>query len=168
MKCPSCGSNNITGADECESCRQDLASLDGVVAKTKMEKVLMSDPISKLAPRPPMVISKTASVLEAVEQMNTARRGSLLVLDSGILEGIVTERDVVLKALGTKKDLKDIPVSAIMTANPESLSSDDSVAYAVNRMSIGGYRHIPILKDGKPTGMISIRDVMRYLSKLFP
>ena len=75
---------------------------------------------------------------------------------------------MVLKALGTKKDLKDIPVSAIMTANPESLSSDDSVAYAVNRMSIGGYRHIPILKDGKPTGMISIRDVMRYLSKLFP
>src|SRR3989338_10454662 len=120
MKCPSCGSNNIPGADECESCRQDLASLDGVVAKTKMEKVLMSDPISKLAPRPPMVISKTASVLEAVEKMNTARRGSLLVLDSGILEGIVTERDVVLKALGTKKDLKDIPVSAIMTANPAS------------------------------------------------
>lgn len=168
MICPSCGHKNIPGSDGCESCHQNLSSLDGVVPKTKLEKVLMSDPISKISLRPPSFIGGSASVMEAVKQMNASHVGCLLVVSGNYLDGIVTERDVVLKALGLNKKLETLPVSEIMTANPENLSVDASLAYAVNRMSIGGYRHVPILKDGKPIGVISIRDVLKYLSKLFP
>jgi CBS domain-containing protein len=56
----------------------------------------------------------------------------------------------------------------VMTPDPVSLSEDDTLAYAVNKMSVGGYRHIPITRDGKPVGIISVRDLLRYLSKLFP
>lgn len=168
MICPFCGYKNIPGSDECESCNENLASLDGVVPKTKIEKVLMSDRISKIQPREPVSVQKETSLLEAVKKMNACKVGCALVINHGELEGILTERDIVLKSLGHEKDLSKIPVSKIMTPNPETLSEEDNLAYAVNRMSLGGYRHIPILREGKPVGIISVRDVLRYLSKLFP
>jgi CBS domain-containing protein len=168
MKCPSCGFNNISGSDECEGCHQDLASIDGVVPKTKMEKVLMSDPLARLAPNTPIFVSKTATVSEAVGTMNAAKVGCVLVGDENNLEGILSERDVVLKGVCLAKDLEKISVASLMTPEPETLTDDDSLAYAVNKMSVGGYRHIPILKRGRAAGIISIRDVLRYLSKLFP
>lgn len=168
MICPSCGYKNIPGSDECESCHEDLASLDGVVPKTKLEKVLMRDSISKLQPRPPVMVKKETSVLEAVQKMNAGKMGCLLVADQDELEGILTERDIVFKLLGREKDLSKVPVEQVMTPDPVALSEDDTLAYAVNRMAVGGYRHIPILRNGKPVGMISVRDVLRYLSKLFP
>ncbi len=168
MKCPYCGYTNIKGADECESCNENLASLDGVVPHTRMEKVLMSDPIDKLAPRPVLSIPPKTKVSEAVSKMNLAKVGCLLVTDGETIQGILTERDVVHKALAVRTDLDKTTVDAIMTLRVESLSADDSLAYAVNRMAVGGYRHIPILKSGKPTGIISIRDVLKYLARLFP
>lgn len=168
MKCPYCGHNNIKGNDECESCNENLASLDGVVPHTRMEKVLMSDRIDKLAPRSLLVIPTKTKVSEAVSQMNLAKVGCALVMDNQTIQGILTERDVVHKALAVRTDLDKTTVDAIMTPRVESLSADDSLAYAVNRMAVGGYRHIPILKNGKPTGIISIRDVLKYLARLFP
>lgn len=168
MICPSCGYKNIPGSDECESCHEDLASLDGVVPKTKMEKVLMEDPISRLQPRAPAMVRKGASVLEAVQKMNAGKMGCVLVTDNEGLTGILTERDVVFKLLDSGKDLSKVTVEKVMTVDPVSLSEEDTLAYAVNKMSVGGYRHIPITRDGKPVGIISVRDVLRYLSKLFP
>jgi CBS domain-containing protein len=167
MKCPSCGFNNIAGTDECEACHEDLASIDGVVPKTKMQRVLMSDPLSRLNPPEPLFVSAGGSLMEAVHAMNTAKVGSVLVGDPTHLEGILTERDVVLKAVCFGKDLENTFVASLMTPSPETLTDDDSLAYAVNKMSVGGYRHIPILKDGRAVGIISIRDVLKYLSKLF-
>jgi CBS domain-containing protein len=168
MKCPSCGFNNIAGSDECEECHEDLSSIDGVVPKTKMQKVLMSDPLARLVPQPPLFVSEKASLFQAVQAMNAAKVGSVLVGDAGHLEGILTERDVVLKAVCEGLDLEKTPVTSLMTPTPETLTDEDSLAYAVNKMSVGGYRHIPILRDGRAVGLISIRDVLRYLSKLFP
>ena len=168
MKCPYCGFNNIKGSDECESCGENLASLDGVIPRTKMEKVLMSDPISKLAPRTLLAVSTKTKISEAVSKMNASKVGCVLVLENTDIRGILTERDVLHKALATGKDLDKTTVDTIMTPRVESLSEDDSLAYAVNRMAVGGYRHIPILKNGKPTGIISIRDVLKYLGRLFP
>lgn len=168
MICPSCGHKNIPGADECESCFQDLASLDGVVPKSKMEKVLMRDPISRLQPREPVITSPESNVLETVQKMNEAKIGCVLVAKNGKLQGVLTERDVVFKVLSPGKDPAKIPVGEIMTPHPDTLSEDDSLAFAVNKMSVGGFRHVPILSGGKPVGVISVRDVLRYLSRLFP
>jgi CBS domain-containing protein len=167
MKCPSCGFDNIAGADECGSCHEDLASLDGVVPRTKIEKVLMSDPIARLKPREAVFVPASASVWEAVGVMNRAKIGCVLVGSEGRAEGILTERDVVLKGVCQGKDLEKTPVSALMTPEPETLTDEDSLAYAVNKMSVGGYRHIPVEKGGRTAGIVSVRDVLGYLSKLF-
>lgn len=168
MKCPYCGYTNIKGSDVCDSCGEDLASLDGVVPKTKIERVLLSDPIKKLSPRPIITVNPSTNLFEAVSKMNAAKVGCVLVAEGEAIQGILTERDVVHKALAVGKDLSKTQVGSVMTARAESLSADDSLAYAVNRMAVGGYRHIPILTNGRPSGMISIRDVLKYLAKLFP
>lgn len=168
MICPFCGFKNIPGTDECDSCKEDLSSLDGLVPKTRVEKVLLEDPVSKMKPREAIVVSEEASVLEAVRTMNQAKVGCVLVTRKESLEGILTERDIVFKAVGKERDLSQVRVREIMTPHPDTLSEDDSLAYAVNKMSVGGFRHVPILSSGKPAGVISVRDVLRYLSKLFP
>ncbi len=168
MKCPYCGQNNIAGSDECESCHEDLASLDGVVPRTKIERVLMSDPIAKLSPRPALAVDRQTSAFEAVRKMNAAKIGSVLVVSGERVDGILTERDIVHKVLAVGHDLNKTAAETIMTPDPEELSVDDTLAYAVNRMAVGGYRHIPVTKNGRPVGIISIRDVLKYLAKLFP
>ena len=168
MICPACGHKNIPGDDECESCRADLSSLDGVIPKSKIEKVLIEDSISQLQPREPVVVRPEATVFEAVRMMNQGKFGCVLVARNGELEGILTERDILFKLLSRGKDLSKVLVREVMTPHPETLSTDDTLAYAVNKMSIGGFRHVPVLKKGRPVGIISSRDVLRYLSKLFP
>ncbi|HSA58459.1 MAG TPA: CBS domain-containing protein [bacterium] len=168
MKCPSCGFNNMPGSDECGSCHEDLASLDGVVPRTKIEKILMSDPIKRLSPREAIFILASASVLDAVRAMNQSKMGCILVGSADRLVGILTERDVVLKGICLGKDLGKTAVADLMTPDPERLTDGDTLAYAVNRMSVGGYRHLPIERAHRTTGIISVRDVLNYLSKSFP
>ncbi len=168
MKCPACGAENISGVDDCESCHQDLSSLDGVVPTTKLEKVLMEDPIARLKPREATRVEVADSALEAARRMNRDKVGSALVFRGKDLAGIVTERDIVFKVLAKKKKPAEMKVEAIMTASPDTLDEEDTLAYAVNKMAVGGYRHIPIERRGKPPGIISVRDVLKYLAKLFP
>ncbi len=52
-----------------------------------------------------------------------------------------------------------------MTADPVTLETNDKIAYALQKMNVGGYRHIPILFEGKLAGVISIRDILRYLTE---
>jgi len=167
VKCPSCGRSNIAGADECEACHEDLSSLDGASPKSKMQKVLLSDRISRLAPPSPLFVSASATAMKAVQIMNSAKIGSVLVGDENHLEGILTERDVTLKAVCLGQDLEKISVASLMTTNPETLTDEDSLAFAVNKMSVGGFRHIPILRGARVVGILSVRDVLKYLSRLF-
>jgi CBS domain-containing protein len=53
-----------------------------------------------------------------------------------------------------------------MTANPETVTAKDSLAFALHKMDVGGYRHMPVLSDGLPAGVISVRDMVRYITKL--
>lgn len=168
MICPFCGFKNIPGSDECKSCNEDLSSFDEVSPKSKFERVLMEDPLSRLKPRQPLSVSAKMSVLEASHAMNTGKVGAVLVMEGERLVGILTERDVIFKVLGKKPDLSKVLVSDIMTKDPTTLAEEDSLAHAINQMAVGSYRHIPITRKGKPIGIISVRDVVTYLTKLFP
>ena len=57
------------------------------------------------------------------------------------------------------------PISQFMTADPVTLETSDKIAYALHKMNVGGYRHMPILFEGKLAGVISIRDILRYLTE---
>ena len=108
-------------------------------------------------------------VLEAIGVMQEARVGCVLVVLSGRLMGIFTERDVLLQVVGRDIDVLKTPVRRLMTADPEYLRPTDSIAYALNAMSLGGYRHVPLVDDARrPVGVVSVRDVINYLVRLFP
>jgi CBS domain-containing protein len=89
--------------------------------------------------------------------------GCVLVLDGESLVGIFSERDVLTRVTSQPTRLKE-PVRAVMTPKPFTISANDSIGYALQSMDLGGYRHIPIVDGaGKAVGLISIRDIVRFL-----
>ncbi len=126
-------------------------------------------PLSVLGSREPILVEPQVSVLEAIAVMQEARVGCVLVVVGGRLMGIFTERDVLLQVVGRSVDVLKTPVRRLMTADPEYLRPTDSIAYALNAMSLGGYRHVPLVDDARrPVGVVSVRDVINYLVRLFP
>ena len=92
--------------------------------------------------------------------------GCLLVVDGDAPVGIFSERDALIRLNVEANRLGDQPVSEYMTADPETLQGTAKIAFAVQRMVLGGYRHLPIVgEDGRLTGIISVRDVLRYLTE---
>jgi len=131
-----------------------------------IDRQTLRQPIGVLHPRLPLTLEVDRPLREAVELMREHRVGCVLVVEGGRLVGIVTERDLLLKL-----DTADLtkPVANLMTADPDVLSADDPIAYALNRMADGGYRHVPLVDaEGRPTGIVSVRDVVQYLADSFP
>jgi len=162
--CPDCGSDNLAGVDSCEECGQDLRSLDIPSAKDGLQQVLVETPLREVGLLPPNIVAPGDSVLEAVRLMQKTRHGSVLVVEDGKLVGIFTERDVLDRLAGEAVDLAELPVQVVMTPKPQYLGEDDALAFAVHRMAVGHYRHIPVLRDGHPIGFVSIRGVLKFLS----
>ena len=161
MKCPDCGFENIPGADVCESCGQSLVR--AYVSEGKVSNSICEHSVEVLHPRVPVSVAPTDSVRRAIRRMAEHNVGAVLVLEEQKPVGIFTERDVLVK-IG---DDLESPVSHYMTSNPQTLSQNDSVAYALHEMDVGGYRHLPIVDDsGNATGMVSVRDVLHYLCHL--
>ena len=167
MICPNCGHDNLPGSEECSSCLQDLTQLDRPTAHNRIERSLMEDHVSVLNPKRPITVRETATVREAVQAMLASGIGALLVVDAGgKLLGIFSERDLLVKVAGQPVPQIDAPVSQFMTANPESVTADDTLAFALHKMDVGGYRHLPVLKDGKPLAVVSVRDLLRHITRL--
>jgi CBS domain-containing protein len=108
-----------------------------------------------------MTIASTATAADAVRQMQAANVGCLIVADNGAVRGILSERDLVLKATATGLD--GVSVGSLMTPDPVVLREDDSVAVAIHKMAVGGFRHIPLVSDGHATGIVSARDLFKYI-----
>jgi CBS domain-containing protein len=167
MICPNCGFDNLPGSEECSSCQQDLTQLDQPVAHDRVERSLMEDRVSSLTPRQPITVKASARLGEAVQVMLGPGIGAVLVVDDdGKLVGILSERDLLLKAAGLHKDWADLPVEQFMTPRPEAVKPRDTLAFALHKMDIGGYRHLPVVKAGKPEGMVSVRDMLRHITRL--
>jgi CBS domain-containing protein len=124
------------------------------------------EPIRLLNPRTPLTVTSTVTLRDAVGKMREHHIGCLLVVDGERLVGIITERDLLLKM--EQGDLAE-PVSGFMTREPETLELDDPIVWALNRMSVGGYRHVPLVdREGRPVGILSVKDIVHYIVALFP
>jgi CBS domain-containing protein len=108
------------------------------------------------------VESKT-SVYSAIEMMSEKRIGGVLVVDDGKLVGIFTERDYARKLILKGKSSKDSTMAEIMTANPFTVTSDDSVEACMEMMTSKHIRHLPVMDNGKLAGMISIGDIVKHI-----
>jgi CBS domain-containing protein len=130
--------------------------------------VLVNDPISNAANYPPIVVAPEAMLSEVLSKMREAGRGAVLIVKDGKLAGIFTERDVLLRVAGFPIDVDRTAVEELMTLNPHTLPADSSVAFALNKMVVEGFRHVPLVDEqGRPSGMVSMRDLIDYLSDFF-
>jgi CBS domain-containing protein len=112
--------------------------------------------------------SPDTPVREAVRRMNDEHCGCLLIVEQDRLVGLFTERDL-LRLVAKETDPGPLSVSRVMTRDPETLSPDHGIALALNRMSVGGYRHIPLVDDqDRPVGVVAMRDIVRFIVSLFP
>lgn len=165
MLCPSCGFDNIEGADRCEECLTSLFNVDASEGgRRSLARSVMEDDLSKIEQEFIGVTPDTPAI-EAIAKMREARLGCALVIDGGKLLGIFTERDVLRKLTGKSAAIPNTAVRELMSANPETLRETDSVAMALNKMSLGRYRHIPVQKSDGTYAVTSIKHVLKYIAK---
>jgi CBS domain-containing protein len=165
MICPDCGYDNIEGVDLCDQCGQPLVEFEAGVCE--LEASISRHSIRVLAPKDAISVSTRSTVRDAVQMMARKNIGCILVEDGGTLAGVFTERDV-LNRVSADLSALDRPVSEFMTRSPETIRRQDSIAYALHAMDIGGYRHMPIVdKAGVPIGILSVRDILRFLCVRF-
>lgn len=130
-----------------------------------LDERMLREPIARLDPRAPLTVAPATPLAEAVRAMRDHRVGCLLVVDDGRLCGIITERDLLLKL--DRWDMER-PVEDLMTPDPEVLSPDDPMLYALNKMSVGGFRHVPLVDaSGQAVGIVSVKDIVDYLVDVF-
>jgi CBS domain-containing protein len=134
-----------------------------------LESALLTETLDNVTIQPPLVVYAGATLAETISLMQRGSRGcALVVSDAGRLAGIFTERDVLMRVAGHSIDLGQTAVKDYMTRDPVTLPSDSSVAFALNRMLIEGFRHIPLVDErGCPTGVVSQRQLIEYLSDFF-
>lgn len=154
--------------DMIEEEMQIAGEQDGAHSKTLSSKTF-EEPLEELRMPPCVSVDTTASIAEVIGLMQKKKIGSVLVVDGGALTGIVTERDILMKVVGVIKDFEGTTVADIMTHDPLALMPGDMIAYVMNNMHVGGYRHVPIVnKDREPISIISIKDVMSFILDHFP
>jgi CBS domain-containing protein len=102
--------------------------------------------------------SPDSPVADAAAAMVQHKVGSALIMQTRILAGILTERDV-LRAAASGCDLTHSPVSAWMTKDPEQASPDTTVEDALQLMLLHGFRHLPVLEGREVRGIVSLRDL---------
>ena len=166
IPCPYCDQEVIPGADECDACGQPLTEFHLPVPATPVERALLSDRVALFQGRKPLYVSPTMPVREVLRLLVDNKVGCVLVLQDEKLVGIFTERDVLLKIGERAVTLGDRPVSDFMTPSVQTLPPTAKIAFAVHRMDLGGYRHVPIEGgDGRPAGIFSVRDILMYLTR---
>lgn len=164
--CPFCDAENIEGADACEKCGQSLAEFSLPRPATRVEQSLLKDRLDALSPKPPIAVPASIAVGDALSILVENGIGCLIVVADGKPAGIFSERDVLMKVDPANSDVRSQPLSSLMTTNPQTLDSSARVVFAVHQMDVGGYRHIPVTNaDGKVTGVISVRDILNYLTE---
>jgi len=165
MICPSCGYDNVSGTDRCEECLTPLFKLDAPRADSEgLSRSVLEDDLNHLD-QEFLSVAPDTSATEVIEKMKEARVGCALVLDDGRLVGIFTERDLLNKLTGKKASPQETAVKELMSVNPEFLRETDSVAMALNKMSMGRYRHIPVRKADGTFSVTSIKHVLKYIAK---
>ena len=165
MTCPWCGADNLDGVDECVACGQPLSDAHLPDPATVVERGLLADHVRVLDPQAPVVVAADTPVRDVLRAMIDGGTGCVVVADANRPVGVFTEYDALMNLNAEAPGLGGRPVSDFMTAPAETLEPDAKVAFAVQRMAVGGYRHIPVVgADGELAGIISVRDILRYLT----
>ncbi|MFK7895842.1 MAG: cyclic nucleotide-binding/CBS domain-containing protein [Myxococcota bacterium] len=154
---------------------QDDAYFDDVSRSSQrtFDVSLLGEPLTLLPSRPPLTLAPDDSVKDAMQAMQRRHRGCILITEDGGLRsplvGIFTERDVLLKVIDSGRNPADVAMREVMVSDPETLPIDAKLAWALNMMSVGGFRHLPVTDErGWPAFILSVRDIVEFLVEAFP
>jgi CBS domain-containing protein len=104
-----------------------------------------------------------ATLKEITDVLAKRRIGAIVVIDADKrVQGIISERDIIRVLAKSGADVLASPVSSVMTRNVISCGENDTLDQIMAAMTTGRFRHLPVLKDGKLAGIISIGDVVKY------
>lgn len=104
-------------------------------------------------------VGPDASLVEAAQVMRAQDIGHVLVATGGRVVGVLTDRDITLRAVADGADPLTVSAQAICTPNPVMVAPDDAVSSAVSLMLEYAVRRLPVVEDGQPVGMVTLRDV---------
>jgi CBS domain-containing protein len=107
-------------------------------------------------------IQPGAKLSAAVKILGERKIGAVLVTNLGRIEGILSERDIVRVLAERGADVLDEPISNVMTRKVVSCRPSDTVAAIMEMMTVGKFRHLPVVEDGKLVGLISIGDIVKW------
>ena len=160
MICPVCGHDNIQGLDTCENCGSDLRTSDIPHPGEDLEGRLVHEDLAAVA-KAPVTLSADVGVEDAIRTMQERGLEAVLVMEGPDVVGIFTERDALLKVAGAP--IEGRVLRDVMTADPVVLRRRDSIAVAIHKMAVGGFRHIPLVDGSDGTGMVSSRDLFGHI-----
>jgi CBS domain-containing protein len=122
---------------------------------------LLGSPVREvLEPRKLVVAEPDTSVGEAARQMREGNVGAILVVEEGRLIGIFTERDALVRVIACGLDPAAVPLREVMTADPATVAADETFGYALLVMYERGFRHLPVVENGRPIGVVSARHAL--------
>src|SRR3954465_5971758 len=114
-----------------------------------------------------MSVEPDAKLSAAIKLLGERKIGAVLVMNQARLEGILSERDIV-RVLGERgAAVRGGPVSAVMPRKVISCRQSDTVAAIMEMMTLGKFRHLPVVEDGKVVGLISIGDIVKWRVREF-
>ena len=115
---------------------------------------------SVIEPRKLVVAAPDTSVSEAARLMKQGKVGALLVVEKGLLIGIFTERDALFRVMAGGLDPDSTLLRDVMTRDPTTVTPDESFGYALLLMHENGFRHAPVVEQGRPVGVVSARHAL--------
>jgi CBS domain-containing protein len=108
----------------------------------------------------PVTAHSAITVAAAARLMKQHRIGALLITHKGKLAGIFTERDALFRVIAESRDPEKTHVAEVMTSNPRTIEPDRPFGHALHLMYEGEFRHVPVVENGRPLGMVSARDAL--------
>ena len=111
-----------------------------------------------------LTATSQATVSEAARLMAGQRVSAIVVVDHGVLVGIFTERDAVFRVVAAGRDPLCTRLHEVMTPSPVTVDPERSFGHALQQMHAHGVRHMPVVDDGKPVGVLTRADLLGHLA----
>ena len=127
-----------------------------------LEKTVMfSQRIRSVMERKKLLMAAPGTtVSEAAKLMAKKNVGAVMVVENEMLVGIFTERDAVFRVIAKGRDTQTTRLSDVMTTEPQTLDPDKTFGFALLMMHENGFRHVPVIENGKPIGIVSSRNAL--------
>lgn len=119
----------------------------------------MAQTVQEIMTPDPICLAPAATVVDAARAMKDNDIGAVIVADSEHIEGIVTDRDIVLRAVASGLEPEATSLSEVCTPDTVALAPNDSIEHAIDMVRDMAIRRIPVAENGRPVGIFSIGDL---------